>query len=414
MRLLIAICMLLQFPAFAQEGTRFRELTFEQALAAAKEEGKLVFVDCYTSWCGPCKEVAEKVFPQPEAGEYFNPRFVCVKYDMEQGEGLALAKRFDVHAYPTFVIVRPDGTVQHKLVGGDDLKAFIARVEKGLGEKTNLLFLNEAYERGGMSNAELMTYYSALSEADAEERAAKVYAELWGKLSDAEKTAAEYWGLYGDGRCAIGTPQFDFLLAHLAELRRNAGRERVDRFLSDYYWNILSDYVMGYADEDTPSLEVVERQVPTLGVAAQKDLDRMLELAGLVARQQADKLAALIEERMADWDAGTLRTYAFGYRGIAWGDKGKGTIPANYDALGDKLAALTVDKMEAQADTMTAAEWREFLLALSGFGDRVDKAACRRIVAIGEKLVARQPDSREAKRVEYDLEEYRKQLNKGQ
>ena len=62
MRLLIVICMLLQIPAFAQEGTQFRELTFEQALAAAKEEGKLVFVDCYTSWCGPCKDMAENVF----------------------------------------------------------------------------------------------------------------------------------------------------------------------------------------------------------------------------------------------------------------------------------------------------------------------------------------------------------------
>ena len=176
MRLLIAICMLLQIPAFAQEGTQFRELTFEQALAVAKEEGKLLFVDCYTSWCGPCKDMAENVFPQPEAGEYFNPRFVCVKYDMEKGEGPELAERFDVHAYPTFVIVRPDGTVQHKLVGGSGLEEFIARVEKGMNEQTSLLSLNEAYKRGGMDNATLMAYYSALAEAADDDQAAKVYA----------------------------------------------------------------------------------------------------------------------------------------------------------------------------------------------------------------------------------------------
>lgn len=411
MRLLIVICMLLQIPAFAQEGTQFRELTFEQALAAAKEEGKLLFVDCYTSWCGPCKNMAENVFPQPEAGEYFNPRFVCVKYDMEKGEGPELAERFDVHAYPTFVIVRPDGTVQHKLVGGSGLEEFIARVEKGMNEQTSLLSLNEAYKRGGMDNATLMAYYSALAEADDDDQAAKVYAELWSRLTDEEKTAPEYWGLLANGACVIGTPQFDFLLAHLKELRENVGQEAVDNFVANYYWGLLGDHVMGYADEDTPAIETLERQVPTLGVAQQESLDRMLELASLVARQQADKLAALIEKRMADWDAGTLRTYAFGYRGIAWGDKGKGTIPADYKALGQRLATLTVGKMEASADTMTATDLQEYCLALSGFSEDVDDDTCRRIAAVGDKVLARQTDSPDYGMAKHYVDGYRKQSN---
>lgn len=49
---------------FAQEGVNFRKLTFTEALAQAKQENKLVFMDCYTSWCGPCKNMTEKVFPQ--------------------------------------------------------------------------------------------------------------------------------------------------------------------------------------------------------------------------------------------------------------------------------------------------------------------------------------------------------------
>ena len=412
MRLLIVICMLLQLPALAQDGTRFRELTFDEALAAAKEEGKLVFVDCYTSWCGPCKNMTEKVFPQKEAGDYFNPRFVCVKYDMEKGEGLELAKRFDVHAYPTFVIVRADGTVQHKLVGGSDLKEFIARVEKGLDEKTNLLFLNEAYERGGMDKAQLMGYYSVLSEAGEDEKAARVYAELWGRLTDEEKTSAEYWRLFENETCVIGTPAFDFLLAHLGETRESVGRERVDRFVTNYYWEALSDIALGYAKEDAPDIGTLERQVPTLGVERQADLERLLELAGMVARQEADKLAALIEERMNGWNGGTLRTYAFGFRGIAWGDKGKGTVPANYKELGKRLAALTVGKVEAEADTMTTAELREYLLALSGFGGELDDPTCQRLVNAAEKVTAREPDSQATEDVEYDLQEFRKQLNK--
>ena len=90
----------------AQEGVNFRDITFEEALKQAKSENKLVFMDCYTSWCGPCKNMADKVFPQKAAGDYFNPRFVCVKYDMEKGAGVELAKKFEVHAYPTFLMIR--------------------------------------------------------------------------------------------------------------------------------------------------------------------------------------------------------------------------------------------------------------------------------------------------------------------
>ena len=61
-----------------------------EALAKAKAENKLVFMDCYTSWCGPCKYMTETIFPQEKAGEFFNPKFVCVKFDMEKGEGKEL------------------------------------------------------------------------------------------------------------------------------------------------------------------------------------------------------------------------------------------------------------------------------------------------------------------------------------
>ena len=121
-----------------KSGTDFRDLAYADALAVAKAEGKLLFVDCYTAWCGPCRQMAEKVFPQKEAGDYFNPRFVCVKYDMEKGEGGELAKQWEVRAFPTFLIIRPDGTIQHRLVGADDLEAFIARVVQGLNAETSL------------------------------------------------------------------------------------------------------------------------------------------------------------------------------------------------------------------------------------------------------------------------------------
>lgn len=55
----------------AQEGVRFESLTFEEALQKAKEENRWIFLDAYTSWCGPCKVMAEPSFYASESGECF-------------------------------------------------------------------------------------------------------------------------------------------------------------------------------------------------------------------------------------------------------------------------------------------------------------------------------------------------------
>ena len=73
---------------FTQDGVNFEHLSFKEALDKAQAENKLVFVDCYTSWCGPCRNMTEHIFPQEKVGDYFNSKFVCVKYDMEKGKGL--------------------------------------------------------------------------------------------------------------------------------------------------------------------------------------------------------------------------------------------------------------------------------------------------------------------------------------
>ena len=95
----------------AHVGVYFQDLSYEDALAKAKQQGRKLFIDCYTTWCGPCKYMSETVFKQEKVGDFLNLNFICLKYDMEKGEGPELAKKFGVRAYPTFVIVNPDGTI---------------------------------------------------------------------------------------------------------------------------------------------------------------------------------------------------------------------------------------------------------------------------------------------------------------
>ena len=120
------------FPAIFARMSILSKSRLKEALEQAKVQGKMVFVDCYTTWCGPCKMMTEEVFPQKEAGDFFNAHFVNVKFDMEKGEGPELGKRFNVNVYPTFLIIEQDGSIRHRFIGNTKEKVFIKRVKEGL------------------------------------------------------------------------------------------------------------------------------------------------------------------------------------------------------------------------------------------------------------------------------------------
>ena len=66
--------------AVSAQGMNFepKGTTLEQASVKAKAEGKLIFLDCFTQWCGPCKKMDREVFPQPQVGAFMNPKYVCL------------------------------------------------------------------------------------------------------------------------------------------------------------------------------------------------------------------------------------------------------------------------------------------------------------------------------------------------
>ncbi len=93
------------------EGIQFIEADWNKALAEAKKQKKLIFLDAYASWCGPCKLLKKNTFPDKEAGEYFNKNFINVAMDMEKGDGPALSKKYAVNAYPTLIITDSEGKI---------------------------------------------------------------------------------------------------------------------------------------------------------------------------------------------------------------------------------------------------------------------------------------------------------------
>ena len=101
-----------------------RSITFEhgswaEIIAKATKENKSVFVDAYTTWCGPCKWLAKNVFTNDTVADFFNTNFICAKIDMEKDEGIELAKKWKVQAYPTLLYFDSKGEPIHRACGAE-------------------------------------------------------------------------------------------------------------------------------------------------------------------------------------------------------------------------------------------------------------------------------------------------------
>lgn len=102
---------------FSQDGIKFGKQSFAQTLEQAKKENKLIFLDAFASWCGPCKLLDKNVFPKKEVGDYFNANFLNLHIDMEKGEGIEIAKKYSIYSYPTLLFIDGDGKVVYKAAG---------------------------------------------------------------------------------------------------------------------------------------------------------------------------------------------------------------------------------------------------------------------------------------------------------
>ncbi|TKC03174.1 thioredoxin family protein [Pedobacter cryotolerans] len=94
-------------------------------LAKAKKENKIIFLDAYATWCGPCKQMDSEVYTDKASADYYNANFINVKYDMEKGEGPMLAAKYAVTAYPYLLFINADGALLHKGIGYKPVSDFV-------------------------------------------------------------------------------------------------------------------------------------------------------------------------------------------------------------------------------------------------------------------------------------------------
>jgi thioredoxin-related protein len=123
---------LLMYISASSQGIEFEKSDWQSVLAKARQVNKPIFIDVYTTWCGPCRDMSNNIFPLEEVGDFFNQHFINYKLDAEKGEGIRLSANFEVDGYPTFLFIQPDGQMFYRSVGSMPVKHFLSLGQQAL------------------------------------------------------------------------------------------------------------------------------------------------------------------------------------------------------------------------------------------------------------------------------------------
>ncbi|WP_108867217.1 thioredoxin family protein [Aquimarina aquimarini] len=161
-RIILLSLLVLSSNHIFSQGIDFEHSNWDEIKAKAKTEKKLIFVDVYTDWCAPCKKMSKEVFPIKELGDYYNPRFVSVKIDAEKGEGIALAKKYGVISYPTFLFLDATGKLLHITSAYADKDAMIELAKTAQNPKKRFTVLDDEFNKGNRDKDFIKKYLSQL------------------------------------------------------------------------------------------------------------------------------------------------------------------------------------------------------------------------------------------------------------
>lgn len=157
------LCSISLFSKGQKKEIRFETSSFEEVKAKAKKENKLIFVDAYTTWCGPCKWMAKSVFTNDTVADFFNANFISTKIDMEKGEGIEFRKKYNVFCFPNLLFIDANGEVVHRRGGGMPPANFIAFAKEAQGSSNTYQAFAKEYENKKSDANFLSAYLGYLS-----------------------------------------------------------------------------------------------------------------------------------------------------------------------------------------------------------------------------------------------------------
>lgn len=278
------------------EGTVFVEKPFPEVLAQAKQEGKMVMIDCYATYCPQCVRMVREVFPKKEVGEYINSRFVCAKYNLDN-EAKEYSKGWDVQSFPAFLFMNADGEVLFRINGYRPSERFLQMVDSAYNNHKAIM-VEKQYQNGDRSRETVIEYLKmtkAQRRGNAYTDAAKEY------LNANADNLLRYEDDYSLFEEVIVSP-YDAAFLHVQD-NKTAFVEKYGDKVDRKLWQVWKEYPSRYLVKDMATFAIDEEKFKEYA----KDMKRLkypvqtieseLRLTRILIAQPLDKKALLKETK---------------------------------------------------------------------------------------------------------------------
>ncbi|MEI6683786.1 MAG: thioredoxin family protein [Bacteroidota bacterium] len=353
--LLTGILVICALNGFSQNRSIFFiEKPFSELMTMAKSQNKMIFVDAYTSWCGPCKWMAANMFTKDSVADYYNKTFICAHFDMEKGEGPELARTFQVMAYPTLLFINANGELVHKRVGAaQQVQDYIRMGTDALTPGEGFVACLKKFQDGNRDPDFMLKYFDRLQGAymPIDEPLALYFSTQ--KETDLLKRSN--WHIIYLYLSDIGSKEFTFLLAHRKEYAKAYTPDSVDAKIYSICFQSLVGLARGRTFSETALNEMKQKIRATGYEGGEKAIfDAQLQIYLMRGDQQQyfDLVTADLEKYYGD-DQGKLTLMASNFakmttdkkyleKGVEWAKKAIAikSTPENNDACANLLFKL--------------------------------------------------------------------------
>jgi thiol-disulfide isomerase/thioredoxin len=257
----------------AEKEIKFVQKTWDEVKALAKKENKMIFMDAYTDWCGPCKMMAAKVFTDSTVAQFYNKNFINTKFDMEKGEGIEIKKKYDVRFFPTYLFISADGELIHRAVGYMPPPPFIEKGKDAMDPNKQLIGFQKKYEAGNREPQFMMSYLKVLQNGGA--NADLVKDEYFKTQKESDLSSEDNWNLLNEFESNPESPAFKYLLSHQEEF---SGKYSADKVGAKIYAVLLGGAMKNiYRDTTGKAFDNVNKQYQGISFGRKDEL--MLEIA---------------------------------------------------------------------------------------------------------------------------------------
>lgn len=255
----------------SENGIHFFHGTWEEVQKEAKDKKKMIFVDAFTEWCGPCKAMAANTFTDKMVGEFFNENFICYKYDMEKTDGPAFASKYGVTAYPSLFFINTKGNVLHKVVGYQKPEQLLDNGKIAIDPKNNFAALKSEYEAGTQDPDLLFNYAERLYEQKEEDGCAAAAKKYFATQTEADFVSDRNWKAIKLFVNDLDSREFQLLLKLKKAFSKKYGDKAVEERISAIcYANAL--YGLDNQDDAVfaKAIECARKNLSDNGMSADK------------------------------------------------------------------------------------------------------------------------------------------------